>query len=39
MASLGSDANPDIIVPMPVKEKLASMIISRTKPMLANETL
>jgi len=39
MASLGSDANPDIIVPIPVKEKLASTIIRRTKPMLANGTL
>ena len=26
MASLGSDAKPDIIVPMPVNEKLASSI-------------
>ena len=38
IASLGSGAKPDIIVPMPVKEKLASKIIKRTKLMLTNET-
>jgi hypothetical protein len=38
IASLGSDANPEIIVPIPVKEKLASTMTRRTKPKLGNET-
>jgi hypothetical protein len=37
IASLGSDAKPEIIVPIPVKEKLARRMTSKTRGRLGND--